>query len=139
MNVGDIVVCEQAIRDEGTSHHYLPAEKYAHASEILTAELCRSIEKKGIAFKKGTSWTTDAVYRETIEELHQYRDEGVLTVEMEAAAIFAVGTYRKVSVTSVFAISDLLTEAGWNQGYHSKEKLDGLKQIFEAAMEVLAE
>jgi len=138
MNIGDIVVCERAIRDEGTSHHYMPDEKYAHASEDLTAELVKAIEKRGIPFRKGTSWTTDAVYRETVEELLQYRSEGVLTVEMEAAALFAVGSFRKVSVSSVFSVSGILTEAGWNQGYHSEEKLDGLKQIFEAALETIA-
>ena len=57
---------------------------------------------------------------------------------MEAAALFAVGSFRKVSVSSVFSVSDILTEAGWNQGYHSEEKLDGLKQIFEAALETIA-
>jgi len=139
MNVGDIVVCERAIRDEGTSHHYLPDEKYAHASKELTDDLCNAIEKRGILFRKGTSWTTDAVYRETIEELQEYRNEGVLTVEMEASALFAVGTFRGVSVSSVFAISDILSEEGWNQGYHSYEKLAGLKQIFEAALETIIE
>jgi len=137
MSVGDIVVCERAIRDEGTSHHYLPDEKYAYASKELTADLVSAIEKRDIRFRKGTSWTTDAVYRETVEELQQYRGEGVLTVEMEAAALFAVGSFRKVSVSSVFSVSDILTEEGWNQGYHSEEKLDGLKQIFEAALEAI--
>ena len=66
LSFGDIVVCERAIRDEGTSHHYLSAEKYAHASKELTDDLCNAIEKKGIAYRKGSSWTTDAIYRETI-------------------------------------------------------------------------
>ena len=127
MNIGDIVVCEKAIRDEGTSHHYLPDEECALASRELTTELCAVIEKKGVPFVKGCSWTTDAVYRETIEEFRQYRDEGVLTVEMEASALFAVGTFRGVSVSSVFSISDILSEDGWNQAYHSEEKLEGLK------------
>lgn len=137
LNFGDVVVCERAIRDEGTSHHYLPAGKFAHACTELTADLCTVFEEKGILFRKGTSWTTDAVYRETVDELRQYRSEGVLTVEMEAAALFAVGTYRKVSVSSVFTISDMLTDEGWNQGYLSEEKLNGLKQIFEASLEII--
>ena len=87
---------------------------------------------------KGTSWTTDAVYRETLDEFQHYRNEGVQTVEMEAAALFAVGSFRGAGVSSVFAISDILSEEGWNQGYHSQEKLEGLKQIFEAALETLA-
>ena len=72
------------------------------------------------------------------EELQNYRNEGVLTVEMEAAALFAVGQFRNVHVSSVFAISDILSEVGWNQGYHSSEKLIGLKQIFVAALSVLS-
>ena len=137
MNVGDIVVCDKAIRDEGTSHHYLADEKYALASQRLTTKLSEAIKKKGIVFKKGSSWTTDALYRETLEELLQYRNEGVLTVEMEAAALFAVGIYRKVKVSSVFAISDILTEEGWKQGYRSEKKLESLKLIFEAALETV--
>lgn len=137
MNIGDIVVCERAIRDEGTSHHYLPDEKYVHSSQELTADLCEAALSKGIPFRKGTTWTTDAPYRETIEELEYYRNEGVQTVEMEASALFAVGAYRGVRVSSIFAISDILSEEGWNQGYHSDEKMDGLKQIFEAALETL--
>jgi uridine phosphorylase len=137
MNVGDIVVCESAIRDEGTSHHYLRSEKYAHAGKELTTDLCNALEKRGICFRKGISWTTDAPYRETIEELQKFRSEGVLTVEMEASALFAVGAFRGLSACSVFTISDILTEEGWKQGYHSDEKNEGLKWIFEVAEEVL--
>ena len=138
MNVGDIVICDRAIRDEGTSHHYLPVEKYAFSSPELTENLCKAFERKSIQYSKGTSWTTDAPYRETIEELGQYRSDGVATVEMEASALFAVGAYRGVSVSAIFAISDLLSEEEWDQGYHSEEKLEGLKQIFEVALETIA-
>jgi uridine phosphorylase len=138
MDIGDIVICESAIRDEGASHHYLPDEKYAYSCPELTERLCTAFERKGIQYGKGTSWTTDAPYRETIEELRQYRADGVATVEMEASALFAVGTYRGVSVSSVFVISDILSEEDWNQGYHSEEKLEGLKQVFEIALETIA-
>jgi uridine phosphorylase len=138
MNIGDIVVCDRAIRDEGTSHHYSPAEKYAFPSPELTENLSKAFESKGIPYSKGTTWTTDAPYRETIEELRQYRSDGVATVEMEASALFAVGAYRSVSVSSIFAISDLLLEEDWNQGYHSEEKLQSLKQIFEVVLESIA-
>jgi uridine phosphorylase len=138
MNIGDIVICDRAIRDEGTSHHYLPVEKYAFSYPELTENLCTAFERKGIQYSKGTSWTTDAPYRETIEELRQYCSEGVATVEMEASALFAVGAYRGVSVSAIFAISDILSEEDWNQGYHSAEKLESLKQIFEVALEAFA-
>jgi len=138
MNIADIVICDRAIRDEGTSHHYLPVEKYAYSCPEMTENLCTAFEKKGIQHSKGTSWTTDAPYRETIEELRQHRSDGVATIEMEASALFAVGAYRGVSVSSSFVISDILSEEDWNQGYHSAEKLEGLKKIFEVAMETIA-
>ena len=138
MNIGDIVVCDRAIRDEGTSHHYLPVEEHAFSCPELTENLCTAFERKGIQYSKGTSWTTDAPYRETVEELRQYCADGVATVEMEASALFAVGAYRGVCVSAVFAISDILSEEDWNQGYHSAEKLESLKQIFEVALEAIA-
>jgi len=138
MNIGDIVICDRAIRDEGTSNHYVPVEKYAFPCPELTENLCTTFERRGIQYSKGTSWTTDAPYRETIEELRQYCSDGVATVEMEASALFAVGAYRGVSVSAIFAISDILSEEDWNQGYHSEEKLESLKQIFEIALEAIA-
>jgi len=138
MNIGDIVICDRAIRDEGTSHHYVPVEQYAFSCPELTERLCTAFERKSIQYTKGTSWTIDAPYRETIEELRQYRSDGVATVEMEVSALFAVGAYRGVSVSAIFVISDILSEEDWNQGYLSEEKLEGLKTIFEVALEAIA-
>jgi uridine phosphorylase len=138
MNIGDIVICDRAIRDEGTSHHYLPVKKYVFPSPELTERMCKAFERKGIQYSKGSSWTTDAPYRETIEELRQHRSDGVVTVEMETSALFDVCAYRGVSVSAIFTISDLLSEEDWNQGYHSARKLEGLKQIFNIALETIA-
>ncbi len=135
LQVGEIIICDRAIRDEGTSHHYAKAEKFATANDLLTSQLVEAVKKYGVSVRIGTSWTTDAPYRETIEELKQYRAEGVLTVEMEAAALFTVGAYRGVQVSSVFAISDVLSEKGWHQGYYSDEKKEGLQKIFYAALD----
>ena len=138
MNIGDIVVCDRAIRNEGTSAHYLPVEEYAFPCPELTENLYAAFERKDIQYRKGSSWTTDAPYRETTEELRQYCADGVATVEMEASALFAVGAYRGVSVSAAFVISDVLSEKDWDQGYHSDEKLESLKRIFEGAQETIA-
>ena len=139
LSVGDVVVCERAIRDEGTSLHYLPPAKYAEPDHALTDRLCAAIGAQDIAFTRGTSWTTDAPYRETLEDLLRYRAEGVATVEMEASALFSVGAYRKVQVCSLFSISDKLDEQGWHQGYLSEAKTESLKRIFQAALTMLSE
>ena len=138
MDIGDIVICDRAIRDEGTSFHYLPVQEYAVPCPELTENLCTALEKRGIQYRKGSTWTTDAPYRETVGELRQYRTDGVATVEMEASALFAVGAYRGVCVSAVFSISDILSEKDWYQGYHSAEKLESLKQIYKVALEAIA-
>lgn len=91
------MVCDRAIRDEGTSHHDRPDATYAYPCPDLTASLCAAIRHNGLPFQMETTWTTDAPYRETVEEIIRYRAEGVVTVEMEAAALFAVAQYRGVS------------------------------------------
>lgn len=115
LKLGDIVVCNSAIRDEGVSHHYLPAQKYAHADAALTARIKESILGKGASCKEGATWTTDAPYRETIEEVKQYQSEGVQTVEMETAALFALGEVRGVQTASVVIASDSLASLNWQR------------------------
>jgi uridine phosphorylase len=78
---GNLVVCSAALRDEGTSHHYAPPEPFAFPDPGLTARLREALP----AAIYGPSWTTDAPYRETSEEIAKYRAEGILTVEMEAS------------------------------------------------------
>ncbi|NCF21274.1 MAG: hypothetical protein GWP63_23880 [Haliea sp.] len=56
-------------------------------------------------------------------------------MEMEVSALFAAGAYRSVSVSAIFVVSDLLSEEDWDQGYHSAEKLGGLKKAFEVALD----
>lgn len=137
LSIGDIVVCYRAIRDEGVSHHYLKSSKYAHASEEMTTRIKSSLDKLGIEYTTGTSWTTDAVYRETIAEVRQYQKEGVATVEMEAAALFAVAQYRNVQVGSILAISDSLADMKWQPEFHSEKTKAGLENLFKAAVGAL--
>jgi len=97
---GDVILAEAAIRDEGVSHHYLPAAKFAYPSSSLTAQFAAALERRGVVYRPGTTWTIDAVFRETVAEANSYQAEGVATVEMEAAALFAVGAFRKVDVAA---------------------------------------
>ena len=101
---GDTVLVTDAIRDEGTSYHYLPADSPAIADTDLTNQLADGLRAAGISFTSGSSWTVDAPYRETREEVARYRADGVLTVEMEASALFAVAGVRGVALASVVAM-----------------------------------
>ena len=137
IKIGDIVVCDRAIRDEGISHHYLKSSKYAHASEEVTRRIKESLDKLDIEYVTGTSWTTDAIYRETIAEVKQYQKEGVATVEMEASALFAVAEYRDVQMGSILTISDSLADLVWQPEFHSNEATVGLELLFKAALNAL--
>src|SRR5688500_7928973 len=134
---GDIVVCNRAIRDEGASHHYLPPAKYVDANALLVNELVESIRKRGAQCTVGTTWTTDAPYRETREEVIQYQAEGVKTVEMESAGLFTVGQVRAVQTASVVIGMDSLATLKWE----TPESLDtiarSLEVVYAAAIDVL--
>lgn len=137
LNVGDLVLCEAAIRDEGVSHHYLPPAKLATATAAMSAALRAAMRQAGVPFRAGTSWTIDTPYRETVAEARHYQAAGVLCVEMEAAALFAVAKVRGLHVASAFAISDSLADLVWNPQFHGPEVEAGLITLYEAALSAL--
>lgn len=118
LRAGSFVVCDRALRDEGTSHHYVGPGRYAYPSTRLTSALRAALERRGEPFASGPSWTTDAVYRETAAEVRRYRRRGILTVEMEASAVFTVAALLGVEAAALFVVSDHLDEGGWEPRFH---------------------
>ncbi|MBN2090925.1 nucleoside phosphorylase [candidate division KSB1 bacterium] len=139
LKIGDLILCDQAIRDEGVSYHYLPPDKYVNAGGQLTAQVHSFLEKRALNFYRGTCWTIDAPYRETIPEIFQYQNEGVLGVDMETAALFAVAQVRKVEITSLFTISDLLGNLKWQPQFNANKVSHGLRTLFQIALEFFSE
>jgi uridine phosphorylase len=137
--IGDLVLCSGAVRDEGVSYHYLaPDERYVYPDEALTARLHEAIQLRADGVVVGRTWTTDAPYRETLEEVLQYRAEGVLTVEMEAASLAAVALHRGVAFATAFAIADSLAEQTWRpEGLDHRDALTALNILFDAAASAL--
>lgn len=138
-HIGDLVICDRAIRDEGVSHHYLPPEKYAYSSPSLTQRLADSLGARGLSPHLGASWTIDAPYRETVEEARQYQQEGALTVEMEASALFAVAQLRGAEMAAGFVISDSLADLVWNPQFNAEATAAGFVHLFHAARETLSQ
>lgn len=137
IKVGDLMVCEKAIRDEGTSHHYAKPSKYAYPSEKITGEIKAALESVGQKYFTGVTWTVDAPYRETVAEVRKYQKEGVATVEMEASALFAIAGCRGAQLGAIFTISDSLAELEWKPEFHSKRTAKGLEALYKAALAVL--
>ncbi len=132
--VGDVVICEKAIRDESTSQNYLPAAKYIHAPRRMTNKLQMQLKKADIPFHIGSTWTTDSLYKQTAEEIVLYQKENVLTVEMEAAALFAVAHFFQVDLGALFTISDSHFDLIW-QPHHEDERIQkGLQALLQTAL-----
>lgn len=134
LDTGDFVVCEKAIRDEGLSYHYIPPAKYIEAPEMKET-LKGVLEKHNIKYHAGVSWTTDAFFRETKEEVKHYQEEGVLTVEMEASALFAIAGYRSVNLAALFTISDSLASLEWEPKWHELENF--YEDLFKVSVETI--
>lgn len=136
---GDIVVVKEAIRDEGTSHHYLPSEVKVKSSTRLSEKLINCLKKGKIKHFVGSAWSTDGVYRETRGKFRKFRDADVLTVNMETSAIFALARYRKVEAASAQVISDILTETGWLQAFHSESVKNSTETLLRNVLTALSE
>ncbi len=85
------LLIERAMRDEGTSCHYLPPARYADADPLLVAAARKCVEGLTVPVYTGPSWTTDAPFRETENLIAARRREGIVSVEMEAAALLTLG------------------------------------------------
>jgi uridine phosphorylase len=138
MPAGAIAIGTSAVRDEGTSHHYMASTLPAEPSLELTGLLSAELDERGLPYRAGPTWTIDAVFRETIAETRHYRDLGVLTVEMEAAAVYAVGKHRNIDVTGAFVVADILHEDGWKpEGLGAPDTRAMLEQLLEASLAAL--
>lgn len=139
LKAGDIIVVDRAIRDEGASYHYLPPAKFVEADTLLTEKLISAIHARGGLCIRGTTWTTDAPYRETCEEIQQYQSENVKTVEMESAGLFTVGQVRGVAVTSVVIGMDSLSEMRWQVPERLDDIYHSIELVYAAALDVLCD
>lgn len=137
LQMGDLIVCEKALRDEGTSHHYLEPARYAHPARKLTARVQESLDALDRRYITAPSWTVDAVFRETEDEVRRYAAEGVAVVEMEAAALFAVAEYRGAEIAAMFSVSDSVASGTWVSGFGSEAPARGLVRLFYAAQHAL--
>jgi purine-nucleoside phosphorylase len=88
-----------------------------------------ALKQAGATAKKGTVWSTDAVFRETPSKVLRFRKRGAVAVEMEASALFSVGRFRKVKVGALLVVSDDLSEATWRHGFRDPEFAEGRQTL----------
>ncbi len=120
-----VVLIEKAWRDEGTSYHYLPPSEYSFLNPAWKDSLLAGWNDAGVALYCGASWTTDAPFRETEQAIAANRARGILAVEMEAAALYALATAKNKNiicfahVTNTMAQTEGDFEKGLAQGSHT--------------------
>jgi uridine phosphorylase len=94
--VGGLIIPTAAVRDEGTSYHYLPPGREVHPNICAVSAIEEVLSSQKIPYSLGKTWTTDAPYRETPEKVKRRRAEGCIAVEMESAGFFAVAKFREL-------------------------------------------
>ncbi|MBC7461441.1 MAG: phosphorylase, partial [Thermoleophilia bacterium] len=136
---GDLVLVARAVRDEGTSHHYLPDGAPALPDARLAAAIAGELDARELAHHRTATWTTDAIYRETADEVRAHVAAGVDVVEMEAAAVFAVGAVRGAQVASLLVVSDIIStlDGTWVPEFHGEVVGAALERAFDVAVAVL--
>ena len=134
--LGHVVVPTAAIRDEGTSYHYLPAAREVAPTAQAVEAVVATLEHHGVPHVTGKTWTTDGLYRETREKVARRVAEGCLTVEMEAAAFFAVAAFRGVAFGQLLYAGDDLSGDAWDQRGWDEHAV-GRELLFRLAAEAV--
>jgi len=132
---GEIFVPTVAVRDEGTSYHYVKASREIEMNANVKDEICSYLIKQGIPYKCVKTWTTDAMYRETKNMVALRRKEGCQVVEMECASYLAVAQYKNVALGQLLYAGDDLSGTQWDSR-NWKNKTDIRKFLLELAINV---
>lgn len=135
VRIGDVVIPSSAIAEEGTSGHY-PVDAPA-PSPALRHALGAALSNAGLPVHEGPVWTTDAPFRETVAKVKRFQSEGVLAVEMEASALFAVSRFRHVDLAVVLVVSDDLSDLRWVHGFRDPRFAASRKAVVESALKAL--
>ena len=119
------IIIDRALRDEGTSHHYLAPAEYSAADSRLVRLAEQALAGSAIPIRTGASWTTDAPFRETEPAIAAAREAGILAVEMEAAALYAFATAK---ARPVLCLAHVTNQMGQIEGDFEKGAADGAEE-----------
>jgi uridine phosphorylase len=122
------VQIDRALRDEGTSYHYLPPSTFAEADPVLAERAASGTSSLRVTVHRGTAWTTDAPYRETEEAIAEARDQNALAVEMEAAALYA---FARARGRDVLCFAHVTNQMARIEGDFEKGEEDGARDTLD--------
>lgn len=137
LSTGSLVIATSALRGEGVSQHYLPPQRTVDSSPAMAQRISQILAKQNRSHQLGVTWTTDAPFRELRKDVLEHQQQGILTVEMEAAAMLAVARANERAGLAVFAIADQLYGGEWRMASDLRPAQQGLSILFDAAVEML--
>ena len=111
---GDIYVPVCAVRDEGTSYHYVTPSREIEMNFEVRNKICSYLNDQAIPHQCVKTWTTDAMYRETVDMIERRKKEGCSVVEMECASFLAVAQYKKLKLGQILYAGDDLSDKQWD-------------------------
>lgn len=131
-----IIIPTAALRDEGTSYHYLPAGDEVEVNKKTLPLFQAFLDSHKVSYQSGKVWTTDAPYRETIDKMKRRKEAGAICVDMECSAVAALAAYRGFELCHFFYAADHLSEEKWDiRTLSSHEDLDSKDRIAELAIQ----
>ncbi len=138
IQVGHLVLPYAAVRDEGVSYHYIEPSREIECNPDALAVIERILKEEKIPYIKAKTWTTDAIFRETEAKIAKRVSEGCATVEMEAAAFFAVSKFRNVLLGQILYGGDDLSGIEWDQrSWVSRESIR--ENLVDLCLKIAAE
>lgn len=141
-NVADlaIIIPNKAIRGDGLSYHYIEDSLFIDINKKYSNVFKRILNNKGYSYVEGTTWTTDAFYRETKEKVIKMKNNGAICVEMEAAALQAVCDFRGIDLMTFFYAADNLDNDYWEKrSLSGNERVEDKILVMELALELARE
>lgn len=119
----EFVLVKKAIRDEGTSYHYLPPATYVETSKRINSFIYSYLKRNGYKFQPATTWTTDAFYRETPMSIDRRIEQGAVCVEMECASLAAIAKFRGYELAQLLYFSDVVKKDAWSTFHPLRDEL----------------
>ncbi|MFC2038566.1 nucleoside phosphorylase [Chloroflexota bacterium] len=133
---GTVIIPSSAIRDEGTSYHYMPPSREIEMETEVVKKLESVLTRHGTEFKTGKTWTTDAFYRETRGKTKIRKEEGCIAVDMECSAFLAVAQFRGVLFGQYLSASDDISGEEWDLRPGDDRK-SAQEKIFQLSVEAV--
>ena len=122
IKVGELLVVEGAIRDEGFSYRYIEPSRYIYTDKVITKKITDYLDAHKINYLTGLTWTTDAMFRETKALVEQRKAEGAKIVEMEQAGCIAVAQFRSFDYGAIIYGGDDVSQDEWDTRSWDKRK-----------------